>query len=168
MADDNPLAEGALSRDPDKAHADAYKRRLAQKRAYNAHYYERKHSKRAFKDADDKGELQSLRDGMLKLRESLCSFQSEVRPEDRDRLEKGLVQADAQIARIDAAIGRVDARVAARADKIARALADAEESELGPPLGETPGTTPQPSPADPKHLNSPAADIPYWHPEAGS
>jgi hypothetical protein len=112
MSDDKPLAEGALSRDPDAAHADAYKHRLAQKRAINARYYERKHSKRARKDAEEKGELQAMRDECLKLREAYLATQPGGVALPVDPV---LVKSDALFARIDAAIGRIDSQVAARA-----------------------------------------------------
>jgi hypothetical protein len=163
MTDDNPLAEGALSRDPDKAHADAYKRRLAQKRAINARYYERKHSKRARRDADEKSMLQSWRDECSQLRETYLSLQPGGVALPVDPV---LSKLDASCARIDAAIGRVDSRVAARADKIARAKADADavERDLGSP------TDPEPRNPDAseRELTVSPSEAPFWHPEAES
>jgi hypothetical protein len=168
--DDKPLAKGALSRDPvaDAAHADAYRARLAQQRAASKRYYAKKLSKRVRKDAEDEGEkakLQSWRDELAQAREAYLAAQPGGVALPVDPV---LSKLDALLARHDAAIGRVDARVAARTDGLAKAKADAEEGDLGTPLAETPGTTPKPSPVDPRHLDNPVEGAPFWHPEAES
>jgi hypothetical protein len=168
MADDNPLAEGALSRDPERTFADAYTHRLAQKRAANRRHYEKKLSKRARQDAADEGDksfLQTLRDECASAREAYLAAQpgGVALPVD-----PALAKFDAIFARVDAAIGRADARLRERADGLAKAKADAEEGDLGTPLAETPGTIPKPSPVDPRHLDNPVEGAPFWHPEAES
>jgi hypothetical protein len=178
MTDDNHLAEGALSRDPDKAHADAHRARLAQQRAASKRYYHRKLSKRVRKDAEDesekaealaiKAEAQAMRDELLQARDELLASGRVIDASVNAKLDALRARADAFLARQDAEIAEIDGRMRKRADKLARAKADAEEGEIGPPLAETPGTTPQPSPADPRHLDSPGDETPFWHPKEPS